>query len=87
MLPTLLILSGKATHYNPSKRISLAHNYSVCNTRSQFLKASIVNDEATVLSHQNSSMLNTFSLANGLLYLSEGEYELEKGAKVDIYHI
>ncbi len=87
VLPTLLILSGKATHYNPSKRISLAHNYSVCNTRSQFLKASIVNDEATVLSHQNSSMLNTFSLANGLLYLSEGEYELEKGAKVDIYHI
>lgn len=87
VLPTLMILSGKATHYNPSKRISLAHNYSVCNTRSQFLKASIVNDEATVLSHQNSSMLNTFSLANGLLYLSEGEYELEKGAKVDIYHI
>ena len=87
VLPTLLILSGKATHYNPSKRISLAHNYSVCNTRSQFLTASIVNDEATVLSHQNSSMLNTFSLANGLLYLSEGEYELEKGAKVDIYHI
>ena len=87
VLPTLLILSGKATHYNPSKRISLAHNYSVCNTRSQFLKASIVNDEATVLSHQNSSMLNTFSLANGLLYLSEGEYELEKGTKVDIYHI
>lgn len=87
VLPTLLILSGKATHYNPSKRISLAHNYSVCNTRSQFLKASIVNDEATVLSHQNSSMLNTFSVAKGLLYLSEGEYELEKGTKVDIYHI
>ena len=87
VLPTLSILSGKAIHYNQSKKISLAHDYSVSNTRSQFLKASIVNDEATVLSHQNSSMLNTFSLANGLLYLSEGEYELEKGAKVDIYHI
>ena len=87
VLPTISILSGKATHYNTSKRISLAHDYSVHNTRSQFLKASIVNDEASVLSHQNSSMLNTFSVANGLLYLSEGEYELEKGAKVDIYHI
>jgi molybdopterin molybdotransferase len=87
VLPTISILSGKATHYNPSKRISLANDYSVRNTRSQFLKASIVNDEASVLSHQNSSMLNTFSVANGLLYLSQGEYELEKGAKVDIYHI
>ncbi|QIH40155.1 molybdopterin molybdotransferase MoeA [Flavobacterium sp. Sr18] len=87
VLPTLSILSGKAIHYNQSKKISLAHDYSVSNTRSQFLKASIVNDEATVLSHQNSSMLNTFSVANALLYLSEGEYELEKGAKVDIYHI
>jgi molybdopterin molybdotransferase len=87
VLPTLSILSGKATHYNRSKTISLAHDYSVRNTRSQFLKVSIVNDEASVLSHQNSSMLNTFSVANGLLYLSEGEYELEKGAKVDIYHI
>ena len=87
VLPTISILSGKAINYNPSKTISLAHDYSVRNTRSQFLKASIVNDEASVLSHQNSSMLNTFSVANGLLYLSEGEYELEKGTKVDIYHI
>ncbi len=87
VLPTLSILSGKAIHYNQSKKISLAHDYSVRNTRSQFLKANIVNDEVSVLSHQNSSMLNSFSVANGLLYLSEGEYELEKGAKVDIYHI
>lgn len=87
VLPTISILCRKIIHYNQSKRISLAHAYSVRNTRSQFLKASIVNDEASVLSHQNSSMLNTFSVANGLVYLSEGEYELEKGAKVDIYHI
>lgn len=87
VLPTLSILSGKAVHYNQSKKISLAHDYSVRNTRSQFLKANIVNDEASVLSHQASSMLNSFSVANVLLYLSEGEYELEKGAKVDIYHI
>lgn len=87
VLPTLLILSGKAIHYNQSKKILLAHDYSVRNTRSQFLKANIVNDEASILSHQASSMLNSFSVANGLLYLSEGEYELEKGAKVDIYHI
>lgn len=87
VLPTLSIISGKSTRYNQTKMISLAHDYSVRNTRSQFLKATITGDEVTILSHQNSSMLNTFSVANGLLYLSDGEYELEKGAKVDIYHI
>jgi molybdopterin molybdotransferase len=87
VLPTLAILSGNATNFNQTKAISLTHDYSVRNTRSQFLKASIVNDEATVLSHQASSMLNSFSVSNGLVYVENGEYELEKGSKVDIYHI
>lgn len=87
VLPTLSILSGKTTNYNQTITKSLTHNFKVNNSRCQFLKASITGDEVSVLSHQNSSMLNTFSVANGLLYLSDGEYELEKGAKVDIYHI
>lgn len=87
VLPTLSILSGKATNYNQTISKSLVHNFKVNNSRCQFLKASIIGDEVSILSHQNSSMLNTFSVANGLLYLSDGEYELEKGSKVDIYHI
>ncbi|MNX69161.1 Molybdopterin molybdenumtransferase [compost metagenome] len=85
VLPTLSILSGKATNYNQSKSISIAHDYSVRNTRSQFLKASIVNDEANVLSHQASSMLNSFSVSNGLVFVPDGNYELKKGDKVAVY--
>jgi molybdopterin molybdotransferase len=49
------------------------------------LKANISNDEANVLSHQASSMLNSFAVSNGLVYLPEGNYELKKGDKVDAY--
>ena len=85
VLPTLSILSGKAANYNQSKMISIGHDYSVRNTRSQFLKASIVDDEANVLSHQASSMLNSFAVSNGLVYVPDGTYELKKGDKVEVY--
>jgi molybdopterin molybdotransferase len=85
VLPTLAILSGNATSYNQTKLIPLAHDYSVNNSRCQFLKASVVDDAVTILSHQNSSMLNSFSIANGLVYVGNGEYELEKGTGVAVY--
>jgi molybdopterin molybdotransferase len=85
VLPTLSILSGKAENYNQSKKISIGHDYSVRNTRSQFLKASIVDDEANVLSHQDSSMLNSFAVSNGLVFVPDGIYELKKGDKVEVY--
>jgi molybdopterin molybdotransferase len=85
VLPTLSILMGKAPNYNQSKSIAIAHDYSVRNTRSQFLKANIIDDEANVLSHQASSMLNSFAVSNGLVYLPEGNYQLMKGDKVEVY--
>lgn len=85
VLPTLSILSGKAPNYNQSQPISIAHDYSVRNTRSQFLKANIVDDQANVLSHQASSMLNSFAVSNGLVYVPDGTYELKKGDKVSVY--
>jgi molybdopterin molybdotransferase len=84
VLPTLSILSGKSPKYNQTKPIVLAHDYSVRNTRSQFLKASIVNNEVTILSHQASSMLNSFSVSNGLVFVKDGNYELKKGEKVAV---
>jgi len=85
VLPTLKVISGEAVNYNQTTAIKLAHDYSVRNTRSQFLKASIVNDEVNVLSHQASSMLNSFSVSNGLVFVPEGTYELQKGDKVEVY--
>lgn len=85
VLPTLSILSGKAANYNQAKSIAIAHDYKVHNTRSQFLKAHIINGEAIILPHQASSMLNSFSVANGLVFVPNGSYELKQGDSVDVY--
>jgi molybdopterin molybdotransferase len=63
----------------------IAQDYSVSNSRCQFLKATIIGDEATVLSHQASSMLSSFSVANGLIFVPNGNYELKKGDVVEVY--
>jgi len=85
VLPTLAILSGAEANYQQAVLLSIAHDYEVRNTRSQFLKANITNGEAEILTHQNSSMLNSFSVANGLVYVPDGNYELKKGDKVEVY--
>lgn len=85
--PILHSITGKSTPKNNAFQKELAHDLTVNNTRSQFLKAAFCENEVSVLSHQQSSMLNTFALANCLIHLPEGNYELKKGSKVDIYHI
>lgn len=85
VLPTLAILSGAEANYQQAVLLPIAHDYEVRNTRSQFLKANISNGEAEILSHQASSMLNSFSVSNGLVYVPDGNYELKKGDKVEVY--
>lgn len=85
VLPTLAILSGAEANYQQAVLMPIAHDYEIRNTRSQFLKANISKGEAEVLTHQNSSMLNSFSVANGLLYAPHGNYKLKKGDKVEVY--
>jgi molybdopterin molybdotransferase len=85
VMPTLQKMSGHTINYGQTQTKKLAHDFSVSNARNQFLKAHIVNDEVTILTHQNSSMLNTFSVANALVYVEDGGYELAKGTAVGVY--
>jgi molybdopterin molybdotransferase len=85
VLPTLAILSGAEANYEQTVLLPLAHDYGVKNTRCQFLKASVNNGEAQILSHQNSSMLNSFSVSNGLIYVPSGNYDLKRGEMVKVY--
>ncbi|TRX41515.1 molybdopterin molybdotransferase MoeA [Flavobacterium restrictum] len=85
VLPTLAVLSGQKANYNQSVFLPLAHDYSVHNSRCQFLKATITGNIASVLSHQASSMLNSFAIASGLIYVPNGTYELKKGDAVAVY--
>lgn len=85
VLPTLQIISGQKSKYQQTEIKKLAHNFAVSNARNQFLKAQVIGHEVQILTHQNSSMLNTFAVSNALVYVEEGGYELEKGADVAVY--
>lgn len=85
VLPTLHRISGKNSSYEPSISKPLAHDYEVNNSRSQFLKAVVIGDEVTILPHQDSSMLDSYALANALVFVDEGRYLLAKGVKVPVY--
>ncbi|GIZ07542.1 molybdopterin molybdotransferase MoeA [Flavobacterium sp. UMI-01] len=87
VLPSLKIISGFTTDFGQTVSKKLTHNFTVSNARNQFLKGYIQGDEVTVLSHQNSSMLNTFSISNGLVYVEDGGYELAKGDVVEVFVI
>lgn len=85
VIPTLKRLSGAISQFGITKWIGLVHDFEVKNTRSQFLKALVTEAGVKVLSHQASSMLNSFSDANALIYLPEGNYELKNGVAVQVY--
>ncbi|MGL3001352.1 molybdopterin molybdotransferase MoeA [Flavobacterium sp. RSSB_23] len=85
VLPTLQRISGQLTQYEAINSLPLGHCFSVNNSRSQFLKAKVTNGKVTILSHQASSMLNTFSTANALVYVGEGDYELKENELVTVY--
>lgn len=85
--PFLRSITGNFQKNNGCFQKEIANDLIVNNSRSQFLKANFFEDQVTILSHQQSSMLNTFALSNCLVHIPEGNYELKKGSKVDIYHI
>jgi molybdopterin molybdotransferase len=87
VLPTLQKMSGMVVSYDSKNRMILAHDYEVNNSRDQFLKAKILGEEVTILPHQDSSMLDSFALANALVYLPCGNYIKAKGDKVNFYPI
>lgn len=87
VLPLLKKYMGINGVDNQSQTVQIAHNFEVNNTRSQFLKAYYKNGYVNILTHQNSSMLNTFAQANCLLFLESGVYSIVKEDWVDIYSI
>ena len=85
VLSTLQMISGASARFDATKPIGITDNLTVNATRSQFLKAFVTDEGVKILSHQASSMLNSFSLANALVYIPEGNHELKKGDMVQVY--
>lgn len=82
--PTLQKLTGRQVVYGSDSERRLAHDYTVANTRDLFLKATIDGNFVAILPHQDSSMLDSFALANALVCLPNGNYTVSKGEKVDV---
>jgi len=87
VLPTLQKYSGIPAFYSSQLKRNIAHNFTVDNPRPQFLKALVSNEKVTILSHQDSAMLNSFAQANALVFLPEGNYEVHQEDKVVVYTI
>ncbi|MDI9257628.1 molybdopterin molybdotransferase MoeA [Flavobacterium sedimenticola] len=87
VLPTLQRYCGSQGGYGSDVQKTITHDFSVDNPRAQFLKALVSNDEVTILSHQDSAMLNSFAQANALVYLPEGKYKVHQNDKVVLYTI
>ena len=85
VIPTLQKMSGMTISYETIIQKRMTHDYTVNNSRDQFLKAMVSNDEVTILMHQDSSMLDSFALANALVYLPNGNNKLAKGDEVASY--
>jgi molybdopterin molybdotransferase len=85
--PLITKIFGFPSDSTQNNQAILKEDLVVNNTRSQFLKAKLEDGQVSILSHQNSSMLNSFSIANALVFIKDGDYTLKKGDKVDIYHI
>jgi molybdopterin molybdotransferase len=85
--PILYTISGSDLNKNMVIHKRITHNFVVNNTRSQFLKAIFDENGVSILGHQESSMLRSYAVANGLVYVMEGDYEIAGGSSVTVYPI
>lgn len=82
--PMLQQLSGFPAQFGFEQTRKLSHDYKVDNVRDLILKAKTNGDEVTILPHQDSGMLDSFAVADALVYCPNGNYPLAKGALVGV---
>ena len=82
---TLERISGMKSNYGNMIHKQLAHDYEVSNTREQLLKGTINNDQVTILPHQDSSMLDSFAVADCLVYLKDGNFSKQINDLVEVF--
>jgi molybdopterin molybdotransferase len=87
VLPVLRKLYGRKDVWLPSFQFPLAERNSIRPLgRAQFLKATVQNGSVEILEGQSSAMLNTFALANALVYV-ESNCEAKSGKDLVEVHL
>ena len=87
VLPAIKKQSGYVQYLPLSLLLPLKHVFVNKGDRAKFLKATISNSTVEILDGQASSMLHSFALANGLVFLPEeiGNQTLEAGTMVETH--
>lgn len=79
----LEFLTGNSNYTLNTIKIQSASNFNKKGNRAQFLKANIIDNKVHILEGQSSAMLQTFALANALVYLSEDKMSILKDEEVE----
>lgn len=82
--PALQLLSGNIGFTLPRITAKSGSDFIKKGDRAQFLKAILKDGEATVLEGQSSAMLQTFALANAMVYMPEEQHEISIGDLVEV---
>lgn len=86
VLPVLRKFYGRKDERLPSFQLPLAEQNSIRPLgRSQFLKATVLNGSVEILEGQSSAMLNTFALANALVYVEANCDPKSAGDLVEVH--
>lgn len=85
--PALQRMSGDSGFTLPRISVKSASNFINKGDKAQFLKAILKDGEATILEGQSSSMLQTFSLANALIYMPGNQNEISIGDLVEVIQL
>lgn len=82
--PALQKLSGNLNFSLPRITAKSASEFIKKGDKPQFLKAILKDGEATILKGQSSAMLQTFALANAMVYVPEEQNEIAIGDPIEV---
>lgn len=82
--PALKISMGFETRYLPKIKRKITTQFENTSGKSLFLKGVYDDEKVTILESQSSAMLNTFAIANGLIFLPYEVTHIEKDQEVQV---
>lgn len=85
VLPAINISIGSSHPFLPKVKIPLNVKYTKKEGRAQFLKAIITENKVSLLEKQDSDALQSFTLANGLVYIPAEKETVAENELVDVY--
>ncbi len=84
ILPVLQKMIGNTDYKTQLVDMESASHFTKSGDRAQFLKAFFKENKVTLLEGQSSAMLQTFAVANALVYIPEDVFEIKTGDTVEV---